>query len=414
MPSPAERANPLLGRYLTGAEWLGRHGARPVMVVSRREAAGVPPEFPRGDLVVVPDPDRIEDILFGLARSGFRLGDFESVQSLRESTVVNASVLGAIRGVHAEPGLDAAVALRDKHVQKAAIRAAGIRTADSRVVERFELLRADPPEFPFVVKPIAGSGTKATFAVRSQPELDQAAKAVGEVGDVGPWLVEEFIEGVELHVDGIVRDRKLHFCAVSRYLQNVIEIKDGGVVGSVALTAPEEAALCARVRDLAARALTALGLREGVFHLEVFDRGTELVFGECAGRIGGGMIKDCVQRAYGVDLLEEWARSVLGLLPNPVPAPAAEVFGWIHLQAPAGRVLSAPSAADLEAEPGCVLAEVGLKEGTDAPDPAAASSVKAGRLMVAGADSAGVAERVLELADRFRRGVLVEDGGPRP
>lgn len=402
----------LLGRYVRGAGWLQRLGARVITVVSPQEVSGMPPDYPPGDILVVPDPARLEDVLFGLARAGVRLAEIDSVQSLREFTVVNASVLNALRGV---PGLDldAAVGLRDKCVQKELIRAAGIRTAESRVVERFEQLRVEAPEFPFVVKPLAGAGTKDTFAVHSQAQLDRASAEVGEAAADGPWLVEEFIDGVELHVDGIVRDGRLHVCAVSRYLQNVIEIKQGGVVGSVALTSAEEAGLAERVRELAGRALPALGLREGVFHLEVFDRGTELVFGECAGRIGGGMIKDCLERAYGVDLLEEWARSVLGLPPNPVPEPAGEVYGWIHLQAPAGRVRSAPSAADLTARAGCVTAEVGLKEGTEAPDPASGSAVKVGRILVSAASTAAAARRALELADWFRRNVVVEPGQGR-
>ncbi|MEK8145646.1 hypothetical protein NKH18_42960 [Streptomyces sp. M10(2022)] len=58
--------------------------------------------------------------------------------------------------------------------------------------------------------------------------------------------MEEFIHGRELHLDGVVRDGKLQFFTVARYLVNVIAIRAGGATGSVLLR-PEFHPLCTSV-----------------------------------------------------------------------------------------------------------------------------------------------------------------------
>ncbi|MFJ8621282.1 acetyl-CoA carboxylase biotin carboxylase subunit family protein [Kitasatospora sp. NPDC093550] len=397
---PSQKTDILLvGRYLKAVEALQERGRRVVNVVTPADLERLR-HVPRHDLVVVADAGNAEDVLAGLAREGMDPRDFAAVHSMREFTLVCASLLAHVGGGAGVP-VQTAVALRDKAVQKHLVRRAGLPAARCRVVDRPEDLLRDGrpgPEFPLVVKPLAGAGTRDTHLVAAPDELPDLASRLGH----GPWLVEEFVAGRELHLDGIVRDGRISFLAVSRYLRNVISIKEGAAVGSVALHPSANRALYDRARSLASDALDALGLRDGIFHLEAFEQPDRLVFSECAGRIGGGVIRECLAAAAGVDLLEEWAQVVLGL-PATGSSWAQESYGWINLATPSGPLVRLPGREELLARPGCVAAGVDHDAARGPLPPSSQSSnLRLGWALVAGPDEQTVAQRLGEVSAWFR------------
>ncbi|SNX88547.1 phosphoribosylaminoimidazole carboxylase (NCAIR synthetase) [Streptomyces sp. TLI_55] len=389
----------LVGRYLKAVEALQAQGRRVVNVVTPGDLGRLR-HVPRSDLVVVGDMTSPEDVLSGLAREGHRLDSFDAVLSMREFSVVCAGVLAELGRVCGMP-VHTAVALRDKYVQKRLVRAAGLPTADSRVADRAADLLDEQeaaPSFPLVLKPLAGAGSRDTHLTHTAADLATLLPTLG----TGPWLAEEFVPGRELHMDGIVREGRIVFFSVSRYLDNVIDIKHGGVVGSVALHPGAHAALHAEARELATGALAALGLRDGIFHLEAFEQPDGLVFSECGGRVGGGAVRECVKAGLGIDLLDEWARAVLDL-PAGTPRQSAQSYGWIHLTGPADGPLRVPDRAELLARPGCADAGIDHRPGDGPlPEPSRSSNIRLGWALMTGADEDEVARRLREVFDWFR------------
>ncbi|GAA4430738.1 hypothetical protein ACFQV2_20965 [Actinokineospora soli] len=386
-----------LGWWADTAAALARHGCATTFIAGPADAGRAP------RMVVVPDPERLDDVVSALLREGVDPAAFDVVISEHEECLVPAAVLAAAYG---RPGMavGTAVALRDKAVQKARVRAAGIPVAGCHTIVRIEEL-ADS-DLPCVVKPLAGCSTKLTFAVHNATDRVDAVRAVTASGTAGPWLVEEFMSGVEYHVDGVVRGGEVLFAGVSKYLQNVIEIQRGGLVGSVAVD--PSSPLTARARELCAAALRAIGHADGVFHLEFFDQGDRLAFSECAGRIGGGMVLETTRAKFGVDLYDEWVAAVLGRPSGLVESVDPRPYGWVQLTAPAGRVLALPSPEEVRARPGVVALQTAVSVGDTVPDPASASNARAGRVTMVGETEDGLASDMRALVAWFHSQVRTD------
>ncbi|MDH6578821.1 alpha/beta fold hydrolase [Kitasatospora sp. MAP5-34] len=361
--------------------------------------------------VVVPDPTSTTDVLAGLARQGQAVRDFATVCSGLEFCLLNAAVLADL----GRPGGQAfrrALGMRDKFVQKQLVRAAGVRTAACAVVDDLDALDPATLEFPLVLKPLDGGGVRNTW-VLSDPDAFRATVARAVENGSGPWLVEEFVPGTEFKVDGLVRDGEIRLLSVSRYLQNLIEVHDGGLVAHVVLSPDSHPELYALTRAVARTAFEALELRDGVFHLEVFQHAEdgEIVFGECAARVGGGRTDEVVKRAYGIDLHDEWARVALGLPGGDVGGPSlaeGAAIGGMNLPAAPGLLRSVPTADEVLARPGVVYAEVAVAAGTVMPDATVASNLRAGLAVVTGPDEHEVERRLRELAEWFAASVRLD------
>lgn len=388
------------------ADALSRNGCDTTFVVAAADAAAAAAHTGSARVVTVPDPERVDDVVAGLLRASIDVRGFERVCTEHEQAMVPAAVIAA---AYRRPGvpLHTAIALRDKFVQKRLVRDAGLPVARCWTVDHIEEIGAHP--FPFVVKPLDGAGTRLTYAVADAASRERAARSIADSGEVGPWLVEEFMPGSELHVDGVVRDGTVRFLAVSRYLCNVIDIQSGGLAGSVVADPGAHPGCYARAHRLTSTALEALGHTDGVFHLEAFENGDALAFGECAGRIAGGLTWETVIVKFGVDLYDEWARAVLGL-PSGIATrrrPGAASYGWVHLNARPGQVESILSSDELLALPGVVKAQVNVRPGDTVPDTTAGSHLRVARVLMTGDTEESVADHLTTFARWFRDQVRV-------
>ncbi|WP_327233981.1 hypothetical protein OG349_08205 [Streptomyces sp. NBC_01317] len=376
---------------------LHRLGAEVTCVLAASEADRPGDLLDDAHTVAVHDPSDTESTLAGLVRHGLDAQRFDIVTSQFEFTLVNAAVLGGDRSPMTPVD---ALALRDKDLQKRRIRAAGIPVADSRVIVRPRDL-AGFPSVRGVLKPLADSSTRGVRTWNSRPEREEIARQLEQDSVGAPWLAEEWVDGGELHIDGVVRGGEVVFTSVGRYLQNVIAIREGGIVASV-MQHPEECPdLYARAHAVAGRVMAALGHHDGVFHLEVFEQGDTLVFGECGGRIPGGSFDEMIRLQHGVDLHDEWARSVLGLPSAATPTTAATWFGDVFLATAPGRLVSRPADDEVAARDGVRYVSLQARPGDLLADAAQASSVFAGTAVVEGKDETHTADRIRRLASWF-------------
>ncbi|MGP3948141.1 ATP-grasp domain-containing protein [Streptomyces sp. 7N604] len=371
-----------LGWQREAVEALQRLGARVTCVVSSSDRVKPAEEGFEGTLAVARDHTHTEDVLGALAHLGLAPDGFWTACSEDEFAIVTAAVLSNL-GCERVTSVSGALSLRDKAFQKRLVRQAGIPTAECA---RFpdlgavaEAVRSGEVGTPFVIKPPAGAGSQHTRVVRDGEAvkdedvrdgragagaLDAFAREVGTA--TGPWLVERFVRGEELHIDGVVRDGAVLLVSVSRYLHNVVEVHQGSLIASATLDEDAERELVDGAVRQTERVLAALGHADGVFHLEAFHDDGALTFSECAGRIGGGMILEAVRGKHGTDLYDEWAAAVLDV-PSPVAQsvrePLKDSFGWANLAAPPGRIRSLPSREAIEARPGVVQGQLWAEPG---------------------------------------------------
>jgi biotin carboxylase len=280
------------------------------------------------------------------------------VVNQQEPSQFGAGYLQVLLGLAADP-LDH-VSHRDKRLQKARVRAAGVRTAEFRSLPDAadtaavaDVARQLRP--PYVVKPAAGYGTLSTLLVEDAERLAPALAALSVDATLRSrhLVVEEYVAGEELAVDALWADGKELALVVHAYHRPRI-LQDAGLLdGSVILSPADHPDAYAAVREIHALVNPALGIREGTTHLEVFARPDgEFVFSEVATRVGGGWVPDMLGAYHGRPVWDQIAQAALhGSIAEPRPR-RRHVGGVALKPGGPGVIIAEPSDAELAAFPG--------------------------------------------------------------
>ena len=206
---------------------------------------------------------------------------------------------------------DAAIAAQDKLVMREMLSAAGMKSPWYAVYPA----SIDPREiggrieYPCVVKPLRLSGSRGVIRADDLDEFVGAFRRTAAIArdespeaDDAEVLVEEYLPGDEVAVEGLMTDGELHVLAifdkpdplVGPYFEETIYV-------TPSRHAPEiQAAIARETADAAA----ALGLRHGPIHAELRlnERGAWLI--EVAGRSIGGLCSTILSFGAGMSLEE--------------------------------------------------------------------------------------------------------------
>ena len=275
------------------------------------------------------NPERAADDVHVFARTQ----PIQGVVGVDDDTAIVAAAIAERLKLKGNP-MHAAEAARDKHRQRQLL-------ADANVpIPRFalHLLSEDAAElattirYPCVLKPLRLSASRGVIradnpqgfikahsrlkAILAQPE----AAACGE--PAWHYLVEEFIPGYEVALEGLVVNRRLHVLAIF----DKPDPLDGPFFEETIYLTPSSvpAPLQAAIRDCADRAVRAVGIVEGPVHAELRynERGPWLI--ELAARPIGGRCSAVLRfgagglgLGAGVTLEEIIVRHALGM---PIPS----------------------------------------------------------------------------------------------
>ncbi|WP_234434104.1 ATP-grasp domain-containing protein [Streptomyces sp. NRRL F-5126] len=180
-------------------------------------------------------------------------------------------------------------------------------------------------DFPLVVKPAENAGSVGVTVVGSFAELPAAFAAARAWTAEFPYgipldtsvLVQEYLHGPEFSVESVVADGHAVHLAVTRKLTTGGDIRE-----ELGHTVPAEldAGLRERILDTAERALSALGLRNGVAHTELkaTPDGPRVI--EVGARPPGGHIVKVVEQALGVSETRAYLQVAVGLAPDVTPS----------------------------------------------------------------------------------------------
>lgn len=225
-----------------------------------------------GTLIRVDDVTNVEDLLAALHREGLADRRFDAIQTTWEFAVVTAAALGAVLGCRViEPAT--ALRMRDKSLQKARLRAAGVPVARSVVVPDIFDVSDVPWEFErAVLKPIAGGGTTSTSVVGDRKDLEKVSRERREERETSrTFLLEEFVPGDEWMAEGVVFDGEVLFFGLGVYSEPCLDAITGQRPISLRrLDTVQEAEAYQRAEPVVRDSIAALGLRDGVFHMELF------------------------------------------------------------------------------------------------------------------------------------------------
>ena len=255
-----------------------------------------------------------------------------------DSSVVAAAVAERLR-LKGNP-VHAAVAARDKHRQRELLAAAGVPVPGFAL----HVLDEDPREiakavvYPCVLKPLRLSASRGVLRADDPASFVAAhARLKAILGSCdAAFLVEDFVPGYEVALEGLLVNRRLHVLA----LFDKPDPLDGPFFEETIYVTPSQVptGLQKSIAQCAERAARALGLTEGPVHAELRynERGPWLI--ELAARPIGGRCSAVLRFGEGLSLEEIILRHALGM---PIPSLEREAVaaGVMMIPIPGAGVL---------------------------------------------------------------------------
>ncbi|MPZ88677.1 MAG: ATP-grasp domain-containing protein [Nitriliruptorales bacterium] len=292
----------------------------------------------------------------------------DAVVAVDDQGVSVAALAGARLGVAANPP-EAVAATRDKAALRRALDAAGVAQPTFRVARPGDDVARLAVEVgvPCVVKPVSLSASRGVIRAEAPAEAATAAERVRAIvcedeQDPPVLLVESYVPGAEVAVEGLLRGGALEVLAVfdkpdpmeGPYFEETL------LVTPSRLPAPAQRAVVEAVRD----ATAAIGLVEGPVHAELRirpDGGVAVL--ELAARSIGGLCSRTLRFGMGVSLEEVILRHALG---RPVDAltSAFDASGVMMLPIPrAGTLVAVRGQNAARAVPGVAGLEITVPRG---------------------------------------------------
>lgn len=185
-------------------------------------------------------------------------------------------------------------------------------------------------DFPCVIKPISGAGSENVRIVRNKNDLQGSlSRAFDNLKikrdsffDISiHWrntnydicrslLVEKYINGTEYSVEGIVNEGNVHVLTIHEKTR-LLE-KEGLVLDQEYLSPPLNISVAQQIEKRTVESITALKIKDTVFHAEVRFDGKNVYIIEINPRVGGGYINDSVLLKTGVSLRECALQQAIG------------------------------------------------------------------------------------------------------
>jgi len=266
---------------------------------------------------------------------------------------------------------DAADVCRDKYRSRECLRSAGLK------VPRFQRFarNTDPRQlasaisFPCVLKPLALSGSRGVIRANDAEEFVAAFERINrlvgspEVGVLrdpasGFIQIEEYIDGVEVAVEGLVDAGRLHVLAIFDKPDSLV----GPFFEETIYVTPSclPASTHKHVAGVLQQAVAALGLFHGPLHAELRLNSAGAWILEVAARPIGGLCARSLRFQEGISLEELILRHALGEELSPVRESCASGVMMIPIPQP-GFLESVERVEEAARTPGVDAIEITAK-----------------------------------------------------
>jgi biotin carboxylase len=239
----------------------------------------------------------------------------DAVLAVDDPGLVIAARASAVLGFRHNDS-ESVAATRDKTVMRDRFASASLRQPDYRIVanDADVVAAARDIGYPCVVKPVSRSASQGVIRVNNDEEAAAGATRIRDIlkDSQEVLLVERFVPGVEVAVEGLLSQANLHVLAVF----DKPDPLDGPFFEETIYVTPSRLspAVLREIGDAADRAAGALGLTEGPVHVElrIGDDGVVTTL-ELAARSIGGLCARSLRFGAGVSLEELIVRHALGL-----------------------------------------------------------------------------------------------------
>jgi len=258
-------------------------------------------------------PEAVERIVAGAARE-----PFDAIVASDDLTLEVATRAAAALGLPHNP-LSAVCAARRKDLARDALRAAGLPVPRFRCLNLTQDLtpQISGLDYPCVIKPLAMAASRGVIRVDSSDELRRMLPRVAAIvaeavvsDERDRVLVESFLPGTEIAIEGLLRGGRLHVLAVF----DKPEPLNGPFFEESYYIMPSRLppAVLDRAIERLTQACAAYGLREGPVHGEMRLHEGEAWILEVAARTIGGDCARLLSFGAGRSLEELVLRQALG------------------------------------------------------------------------------------------------------
>jgi len=218
-------------------------------------------------------------------------------------------------------------------------------------------------DFPVIVKPVDNRGSFGVRRVDSDAELEPAFLHALMNAHSREVLVEAYIDGIHLTVDGCVDSNGIHHNL--GIASKEVATGDKPIITEVVYPAEISADLCSLVLDTNSKVIHSLGISRGITHSEYIldDRGRCFLL-ETANRGGGVMTSTLILPAItGVDIPDVLIREALDMpfAIQPLSEPRAALLGFLVFRP--GRIASITGVDDVRSFPGVLHLRMLVKPG---------------------------------------------------
>ncbi len=342
----------------------------------------------------VNDFDALRGAVAGIVE---RSGPVDQLIALSEFTLEIAARVRDALGIPG-PTPDEVAIYRDKVRMKQELIKAGLRVPRFTACEDSPQVLAFARDcgYPVILKPVDGAASIGVHRVESEAELTDLLSTV----DLSRYELEEFIEGDIYHVDGYIgAGSDVRFQVASHYVSDCLAFGAGAPLGSVVL---QQSPLRERIEAFTQEHVSALGMHDTPFHLELFlTPGDELIFLEIGGRVGGGEVPHLLNKLFGVNLYEVWLRSMAG---ETVPAPVKSgdpAGGWLIIPKPTDLPARVVRAEPLSGRVPTVWRELLPRVGEVLQPGGAYDALHSGRFILVHEDQTQVETDIQHIIDTF-------------
>ena len=218
--------------------------------------------------------------------------------------------------------VEAARNFRDKARMKSVLREAGVPCARHALASNAgdAMQFARKVGFPLIVKPPAGAGGKSTWRVDNASDLERLL-ARAEPSAAAPTLLEEFVQGTEFSFDSVMLGGKMVWHSISCYLPApLVVLENPWIQWTVYLPRNIHGEEYDPIRSAAATGLHALGLENGLSHMEWFRLADgRIAVSEVGARPPGAQITSLLSYAHDIDFYRAWPRILVDRQFEPPP-----------------------------------------------------------------------------------------------
>ena len=180
--------------------------------------------------------------------------------------------------------------------------------------------RAEEIGYPAVIKPVDGAGSRGVQKVSSPQEMTEALSEIRSISASAEYIIEEFLEGSEHSIEGIVMDNEVYWTGFSdrnydkKELYPPFFLEDGDTLPST--LSPD---VFEEITRIATRAVHALDITSGPVKGDILVEAEGPKILEMAARLSGDYFcNETVPLHNGINILEAVMDMAVGIKVDPL------------------------------------------------------------------------------------------------